>query len=75
MARFVKENQELKVEVSSNGFIYITNKHDKSMMIVSPIDVPLILEACSISYSSVYKRMSKLNLDEHNRKRPAYQVV
>lgn len=67
MARFIKDTRHAKVEVSSNGFIYLTDKGTGKSFVVHASDVPLLLEAVSVSYSRVHEHLGKLAGDELNR--------
>ena len=58
----------MKVEVSSNGFVYLIDKHNKKVMTICPSDIPLVLEAFSISYNKVHEQMSSLALEKQNKK-------
>lgn len=65
MARFIRETRYAKVEVSSNGFIYITDKGNGKSFVVNASDVPLLLEAIAVSYDKVQEHRGKLALEKH----------
>ena len=75
MAKLKKETRHMSIEVSSNGFIYVRDKVNNKFLTICPSEIPLLLEACSVSYNRVNDHLGKLALEKHNSNRPAYQVV